>query len=108
MTEPTYTYVRGTGWVPVAGIETYTVERYGKRITATIRRPLPGESYYYNTPDKWGRQWRDANDNFILPAFVEFLVERDVKRGTHLGCTWREDLRKPHNAIFVVFTTENL
>lgn len=55
MSEPTYTYLRGTGWIPL----TYEIvsRKIGNHlITVEARAPEPGE-YYWTTSGDQGPEW---------------------------------------------------
>lgn len=50
MSEPTYTYLKGVGWIPV-NLQSETWEEDGYRITLMAREPAPGDKFWICSKD---------------------------------------------------------
>ena len=75
--EPTYTYVRGQGWV-LDNNDTVTVELFYKRITLINREPVVGEQYIQFPI---GSDYVE-NGKIKLQKFAEYLKTNMYSRTT--------------------------
>jgi hypothetical protein len=53
--EPTYIFIRGTGWVPEVARRLLTRDRDGRNVWLIDRKPLKGDRYFSKSKHNTGR-----------------------------------------------------